>query len=70
MPLYSYKCPECERENTFRLPFDHENPLCNKNHDREIEMKRNYRKEGGSVHFKGDGFYVTDSDEANNPASD
>lgn len=63
MPLYSYKCPECERQEEFRLPFDHENPFCEEDHDEKVEMKRNYNKEGiAGIHFKGSGFHVNDYD--------
>ena len=63
MPLYTFKCPECERIEEVILKMSDSPPLCKKCTKmvprRYVEMKRVFG-ETGKPQFKGDGFYETD----------
>lgn len=65
MPLYTYRCKECEHEFDIRQSFSEDSltdcPNCEKSALRKVINQV-------GVVFKGTGFYVNDS-KSNNPAA-
>ena len=58
MPVYEYKCPQCDKDYTFQRSIKEDDPgyqceTCN------IDLKKVYYNAG--VIFNGSGFYKTDN---------
>ena len=70
MPLYTFKCPECEREKEVIQKMNDDSPLCNKCTKmvprRYVEMKRVWQPIS-KPQFKGSGFYETDYKKKDKP---
>ena len=66
MPLYTFKCPSCNREEEVNQSMKAAIPICRKCADAScgvhiVEMKRVFKSIGKAV-FKGTGFHATDYD--------
>ena len=64
MPMYTFKCPSCNREEDVQQSMKSPNPVCRRCVDASCgihipEMERVF-KSTGKPQFKGSGFYETD----------
>ena len=64
MPLYTFKCPSCSREEEVNQSMKAASPVCQRCINASCgvhlpEMKRVW-KNTGKPQFKGEGFYETD----------
>ena len=61
MPLYDYKCPECQDQNEYSLSMDHNPPVCPQCN---CIQSRIFTR-APSFKFVGAGFYSNDYKETN-----
>ena len=64
MPIYTFKCPSCSREEDITQSMKASAPVCQRCVNAScgvhiVEMKRVWKKTG-KPQFKGKGFYETD----------
>ena len=64
MPIYTFKCPSCKKEEDVTQSMKSAVPICRKCANAScglhiVEMERVWKKTG-KPQFKGDGFYETD----------
>ena len=64
MPMYTFKCPSCNKEEEVTQSMKAPVPICQKCINAScgvhvVEMERVWKKTG-KPQFKGDGFYETD----------
>ena len=64
MPLYTFKCPSCSKEEEVNQSMKAASPVCRRCINAScgvhiVEMKRVW-KNTGKPQFKGEGFYETD----------
>jgi len=75
MPIYRYKCSECGLETEEMKPCtsaeEDEPPECPDDVDCPNDGEGQFERMIGkpNAHFSGSGYYVTDYDDAENPAS-
>lgn len=77
MPIYRYECQDCGAVVERIQDYDDDAPACPENVTEEecgdvpnAEPSSFERVIGmPNAHFKGEGFYVNDADDAENPAS-
>ena len=64
MPIYTFKCPSCQREEDITQSINALKPICRRCIDAScgvhiVEMERVWKKTG-KPQFKDKGFYETD----------
>ncbi len=55
MPVYTYRCNECEIEKDYLLKMEHDKPLCEKCKKEMVKLLQ-----PSTIKYKGKGFYATE----------
>ena len=71
MPMYTFKCPSCQKEEDVTQSMTAAVPICTRCKDASCgihipEMERVWKKTS-KPQFKGSGFYETDYKKGNKP---